>query len=72
MIKRAEKASLNKVKNMAECVASENSWRLSQNFEKDCKERANNNNNHSDEDLYFSSEVQSFADSCKVCYLSDS
>jgi hypothetical protein len=40
MIRRAEKAKNNKVKNMAECIASESSWRLSQNFEKDCKERS--------------------------------
>jgi hypothetical protein len=29
MISRAEKASKEKVKNMAECMASENSWKCS-------------------------------------------
>jgi hypothetical protein len=33
MIKRAEEERNHKVKNMMECVASENSWRLSERFE---------------------------------------
>ena len=39
MIKKAEEAREHKVKNMAECVASENSWRLSDKFEQNIKEK---------------------------------
>jgi hypothetical protein len=38
MIEQAEQNR--KVKNLQECLASENSWKLSENFEKNCKERA--------------------------------
>jgi hypothetical protein len=42
MIEKAEEAreDQRKVKNFAECVATENSWRLSENFERNCKERS--------------------------------
>ena len=44
MISKAEEARENKVKNMVEClIANENSWRLSDNFEKNCKERFKKN-----------------------------
>jgi hypothetical protein len=40
MIQKAEQArDQHKVKNMLDCVASENSWRLSENFERNCKEK---------------------------------
>lgn len=41
MIEKAEEArdEIRKVKNMADCLATENSWRLSENFERNCKER---------------------------------
>lgn len=41
MINKAEEArdQSKKVKNMADCLATENSWRLSENFERNCKER---------------------------------
>ena len=40
MIQKAEQArDESKVKNMADCLVTENSWRLSENFERTCKER---------------------------------
>jgi hypothetical protein len=40
MIQKAEEArGQHKVKNMADCLATENSWRLSENFERNCIER---------------------------------
>eukprot|EP00347_Sterkiella_histriomuscorum_P000386 403376061 len=39
MIARAENEREHKVKSMIDCLATENSWCLSQNFERDCKER---------------------------------
>jgi len=41
MIQKAEEArdQSKKVKNMADCMITENSWRLSENFERNCKER---------------------------------
>jgi hypothetical protein len=40
MIEKAEEArDQNKVKNMADCMATENSWRLSENFERNCIEK---------------------------------
>jgi len=55
------------VKNMADCVLSENSWRLSENFERNCKDRYPLNLN---EDIEISIEMNS-ADSCKECDLLD-
>lgn len=52
---------------MAECVASENSWRLSEQFEQNCKERCKMD--LIDDEFKYSLEMQSFADSCKACYL---
>jgi len=37
MLSKAEEAR--QVKNMAQCLANENSWRLSENFSKICKEK---------------------------------
>jgi hypothetical protein len=67
MIQKAEEKREHKVKNMAECLASENSWRISENFEKNCKERCDVS--AIENDFKFSMEVQSFADSCKACFL---
>jgi hypothetical protein len=62
MIKKAEEARnhLN-VKDMTEYLAGENSWRLSENFEKNCKERRQFN---LEEDLSFSMDMQSDEDDC--------
>lgn len=61
MISKAEEARENKVKNMVECfIANENSWRLSDNFEKNCKERFKN----MEKNLEFSMEVKSELDDC--------
>jgi hypothetical protein len=43
MIMKAEEArdaENGKVKALADCIATENSWRLSENFERNCKERS--------------------------------
>ena len=62
MISKAEEARENKVKNMVECfIANENSWRLSDNFEKNCKERFKKNVQTNFE---FSMEVKSEIDDC--------
>lgn len=54
MIQRAEKArGSKKVKNMADCLTTENSWILSENFDRDCKERCQIKLNHN-EHLRFS------------------
>ena len=64
MIEKAEEArDQHKVKNMVDCVASENSWRLSENFERNCKERYPQ---LLDEDIEISFEMNS-VDSCKAC-----
>lgn len=41
MIEKAEEArdEQAKVKSILDCLATENSWRLSENFERTCKER---------------------------------
>ena len=62
MISKAEEARENKVKNMVEClIANENSWKLSDNFEKNCKERFKKN---MEKNLEFSMEVKSELDDC--------
>ena len=48
---------------MVDCVASENSWRLSENFERNCKERYPQ---LLDDDIDISFEMNS-VDSCKAC-----
>lgn len=65
MIEKAEKArgQHNNVKNMADCVASESSWRLSENFERNCKEKFPD---ILDEDIDLSIEMNS-VDSCQAC-----
>jgi hypothetical protein len=62
MIEKAEKArGLNNVKNMADCIASESSWRLSENFERNCKVKYPE---LLDEDIDLSIEMNSVDDSC--------
>ena len=64
MIQRAENEK--KVKNMIDCLATENSWCLSENFERDCKERCQL---QIEDDVYFS--VDSVGDknknACDAC-----
>lgn len=65
MIERAAEAR-NKadVKDMTEYLAGENSWRLSENFEKNCKERRQFD---LDDDLSFSMDMHSDQDECQAC-----
>jgi hypothetical protein len=68
MIERAESArDPSKVKSMIDCVASENSWRLSENFERNCKERGEFN---IDEDVHISMEMHTDSDPCYECEIS--
>jgi hypothetical protein len=66
MIEKAESArDQNKVKNMVDCMANESSWRLSENFERNCKERGDFN---LDEDVHISLDMQSYTeDPCIEC-----
>ena len=49
---------------MTEYLAGENSWRLSENFEKTCKERRKFD---LEDDLSFSMEMQSGEEDCHAC-----
>lgn len=49
---------------MTEYLAGENSWRLSENFEKNCKERKKFN---LEDDLSFSMEMKSDDEECQGC-----
>jgi hypothetical protein len=40
MIEKADEEGDEKVKNMADCMATEFSWCLSDNFERDCKDKS--------------------------------
>ena len=68
MILKAEEArDQNKVKNILDCLATENSWRLSENFERSCIER---NQINIEDQIDFSAEMKSSGgeDSCLACF----
>lgn len=64
MIQRAENEREHKVKSMIDCLATENSWCLSQNFERDCKERCQL---QIDDDINFSIEMNSDEKNKNAC-----
>jgi hypothetical protein len=52
---------------MADCMANENSWHLSENFERNCKERCQMN---IEEEFEFSLDMKSDSDAdCKACHI---
>lgn len=65
MLKKAEEAR--QVKNMAQCIAYENSWRLSENFNKICKEKCQVDMKESMTRL--SMDIKSFNECCLGCLL---
>ncbi|CDW79565.1 UNKNOWN [Stylonychia lemnae] len=74
MIQRAEQERDNKVKNMMDCLATENSWCLSENFERDCKERGQMK---IDDDINFDLDIVTHSDDerfrpepCNACEVS--
>lgn len=66
MIQKAEEE--HRVKNMLECVVSENSWKLSENFERNCIERQQA---FLEEDIKFSFDMQSEIrdEDCEACFV---
>lgn len=65
MIDRAEQErDENKVKNMVDCMATENSWRLSDNFETNCKGKEDFD---LDSSLRISLEMNPDSDPCYEC-----
>ena len=70
MIDKAESSrDQNKVKNMVDCMASVSSWRLSANFERNCKERGDFN---LDDDARISLEMESYSDDpCIACHVTN-
>jgi hypothetical protein len=65
MIRKAEEArDKSKVKNMAEGMALENSWHLSENFERNCIEKCNLS---LEQPFEFSLDMKSDSDDCHAC-----
>ena len=66
MILKAEEArDQSKVKNILDCLVTENSWRLSENFERNCIERSQIN---IEGNLTFSPDMHSAEDGDNKCF----